>query len=102
MTRLPRFFVYLLLSREDGLVYAGYTAKLRRRFKQHNSARNKGWTRGRRWHLLAVKCFLDRESALLFERKLKHSRFAKRSWIRHTPRLQVLRLRYGIPSPLPR
>jgi len=96
--RLPRFFVYLLLCHENGTVYAGYTANLRRRFKEHNSVKNTGYTRGKRWHLLAVKCFLDRDSALIFERRLKRSRYDKRNWIRRVGRLGVLCERYGIKS----
>lgn len=94
--RLPRFYVYLLLCREDGMVYTGYTANLRRRFAQHNAPDNVGFTRGRRWHLLAVKCFLDRDTALLFERRLKRSRYGKRNWIRCIRRLHTLCARYGV------
>lgn len=97
MIRLPRFTVYLLLS-ECGEVYAGYTSHLCRRFRQHNSANNKGWTRGRRWYLLAVKCFLDRDTALLFEKQLKRSRYDKTNWIKRSRRLRILCERHGIQS----
>lgn len=95
MTRLPRHTVYLLLAREDGMIYTGYTSNLRRRFKQHNAETNTGFTRGRTWHLLAVRCFLDRETALLFERRAKNSRHKKR-WINRLGRLRTLCDRYGI------
>lgn len=94
--RLPRFYVYLLLCREDGTIYTGFTANIRRRFKEHNAATNTGYTRGRRWHLLAVKCFLDRESALLFERELKRSQYDKRNWIKRLGRYRTLCDRHGI------
>jgi len=94
--RLPRFYVYLLLS-ERGKIYTGYTANIRRRFREHNSRENKGWTRGRRWHLLAVRCFLDRHSALLVERQLKRSRYDKRNWIKNREsRLRELCRKNGI------
>jgi len=96
MTRLPRFHVYLLLCRDDGSTYTGYTANLRRRFKEHNAQDNTGYTRGRRWHLLAVKCFLDRDTALLFEKQLKRSKYDKRNWIKRLGRLRMLCDRYGI------
>lgn len=99
MTRLPRFYVYLLIAREDGMIYTGYTSNLRRRFKQHNAKTNTGFTRGRRWHLIAVKCFLDRDTALLFERCVKNSRGTrgiKKQWINRTGRLRRLCDRYGI------
>lgn len=70
MPRLPRFHLYLLLS-DRSEVYAGLTGDLRRRLREHNHPANTGWTRGRRWRLLAVRCFLDRHSATLAERRLK-------------------------------
>ena len=97
--RLPRFYVYLLLS-ERGEIYTGETNNIRRRFKEHNSCENQGWTRGRRWYLLAVQCFLDRDSAILTERQLKRSRYDKRNWLRHLARqggrLRTLCGRHGI------
>ncbi len=95
MTRLPRFYVYLLLS-ERGEIYTGFTGNLRQRFKQHNSLENTGWTRGRRWRLLGVRCFLDADSALLVERQLKRSRYDKRNWIKRLGRLRTLCERHGI------
>jgi predicted GIY-YIG superfamily endonuclease len=102
MRRLPRFHVYLLLS-EHGEVYAGFTGNLRRRLKEHNAKDNKGWTRDRRWRLLAVRCFLDRHSALLVERQLKRSKYDKRNWLqRERHRLRELCRRHGITHALSR
>lgn len=97
MTRLPRFYVYLLIAREDGMIYTGYTSDLRRRFREHNAPTSTGFTRGRRWHLLAVTCFLDKHTALLFERRVKKSRRLKTRWIKRIGRLRTLCDRYGIP-----
>ena len=97
MPRLPRFYVYMLIAREDGMIYTGYTSDLRRRFREHNAQDNRGFTRGRRWHLLTVTCFLDRDTALLFERRVKKSRRLKTRWIKRTGRLHTLCDRYGIP-----
>jgi predicted GIY-YIG superfamily endonuclease len=94
--RLPRFYVYLLLS-EHGEVYCGYTNCIRRRLREHNSPKNTGWTRERRWRLLAVRCFLDRHSATIVERNIKRSRYDKRNWIqRERYRLRELCRRHGI------
>ncbi|NRA56854.1 MAG: GIY-YIG nuclease family protein [Phycisphaerales bacterium] len=94
--RLPRFYCYLLLS-ERGEIYCGFTSNLRRRLREHNEPSNRGWTRGRRWHLLAVKRFLDRDSALLYERWVKRRRWMKTAWIRRSRvRLQELCRRHGI------
>lgn len=98
--RLPRFHVYLLLS-ERGEIYTGSTGDIRRRLREHNSHQNQGWTRGRRWRLLAVRCFMDRDSALLVERQLKRSRYDKRNWIRGAnSRLATLCRRHGIQHPM--
>lgn len=96
MTRLPRFYVYLLLS-DRGEIYTGYTNSLRRRLREHNGKTNRGWTRGRRWRLLAVRCFLDRHSARIIERGLKRSRYDKSNWLRRQRRrLHELCRRHGI------
>ena len=98
MVHLPRFYVYLLLS-DRGEIYCGYTNNIRRRLKEHNAASNSGWTRGReRWHLLALKMFLDRHSALLVEQKIKKLKYDKRNWIKRTGRLRTLCDRHGIRS----
>lgn len=96
MRRLPRFTVYVLLAREDGTVYTGYTANLRRRIREHNSPINSGYTAGKSWHLIAVRHFLDRDTALLFEKQLKRSKYDKRNWIRCLGRLRTLCERHGI------
>jgi predicted GIY-YIG superfamily endonuclease len=87
------YWVYLLFSPSTGIVYCGFTANLRRRFRQHNSPRNRGYTRrGRPWRLLAARAFADRNEALAFERRIKRTKFAKRNWIRRRrKRLEKLR-----------
>ncbi|MEL7088680.1 MAG: GIY-YIG nuclease family protein [Planctomycetota bacterium] len=94
--RLPRHTVYLLLAREDGTIYTGYTANLRRRFAEHNAPGNRGFTKGRTWHLLACRHFLDADTALLLERQLKRSKYDKRNWIKRLGRLATLCERHGI------
>ncbi len=100
--RLQKFWLYLLFSVKTGQVYLGSTSDLQRRFREHNSPDNRGWTRrGQPWRLLAVRCYLDRDSAYLAERRMKQSRFEKRNWIRaERRRLQTLCQRHGIPHPL--
>lgn len=101
MRRLPRSFVYLILS-ERGEVYLGSTTCIKRRLAEHNSPGNRGWTRGRRWHLLAVRMYLDRASAVRSERQLKRSKYDKRNWLARLDRLDLLRRRHGIPERLSR
>lgn len=96
MTRLPRFWVYLLWCSDDGSLYTGFTGNLCRRFKEHNSPSNRGYTKGKRWRLLAVKCFLDRNTALLFEKQLKTSKYDRRNWIKRLVRYRALCDRHDI------
>ena len=94
--RLPRVYVYLLFSR-DGITYLGVTGDLVRRLREHNAPTNRGFTRGRRWHLAGVRMFLDRDSAERMERHLKRSGAQKRAWIKRSRRrLETLCERHGI------
>lgn len=98
MRRLPSHTVYLLLS-EGGEVYAGYTSRcIKQRLAEHNSPSNRGYTRGRRWRLLALRMFLDADSARRVEWSLKRSKYDKRNWLARVERLTVLRRRHGIPG----
>ena len=98
LRRLPSHCVYLLLA-GDGTSYVGYTSRcIKQRLAEHNASDNEGWTRGRRWHLLALRMFLDADSARLTERQLKRSKYDKRNWLARLDRLDVLRERHGIAS----
>ena len=99
MTRLPRFYVYLLLAREDGSTYIGYTSSLRKRIARHNAGRGGRTTKGKNWHLVDVRMVLDQGSALELERQLKR-RWSRVQWLRRLGRpggrLRRLCQRYGI------
>ncbi|MFP5392049.1 MAG: GIY-YIG nuclease family protein [Gammaproteobacteria bacterium] len=77
-TSVPSW-TYLLLS-ERGEVYLGATTSLRKRLRQHNAPDNDGFTRGRRWHLLAVRRFSARQQAFAYEGQLKRSMHLKMEW----------------------
>jgi predicted GIY-YIG superfamily endonuclease len=72
-------WTYLLLS-ERGEVYLGATTNLRQRLRQHNAPDNDGFTRGRRWHLLAAQRFSTRQQAFAHENRLKKSLHLKMEW----------------------
>lgn len=93
--RLPRVWLYVLVSLGTKEVYLGYTTNLKRRLRQHNSPRNRGYTRrGAPWRLLAVRCFLDKHSAKRAERQLKRRWWDKINWIRRVrPRMRKLSAR---------
>ena len=89
------FYAYLLLS-EHGKTYAGQTNNLRRRLKEHGSPKNQGYTRGKKWYLLAAWPFETRDEALIFEKGLKSSKLRHRI-MENLPRTRVLIHRYKIP-----
>lgn len=88
------FYAYLLLS-ENGKTYAGQTNNLKRRLKAHNDPDNTGYTRGRKWYLLAAWPFKTRYEALIFERGLKSTKLRHRIIDNH-PRTQLLLDRHQI------
>lgn len=65
-----RAWTYLLIT-ERGEEYLGATTNLRQRLRSHNSLDSTQWTRGRKWHLLAVRGFATREEAFGYEHELK-------------------------------
>lgn len=88
-------WTYLLVSNK-GEVYLGATQNLRQRFRTHNSEANTGYTRGRRWHLLAVMQFPTRAEAFRYEAKLKKALLLKSQWKANSiPRADVIRFRHG-------
>ncbi|WP_416136246.1 GIY-YIG nuclease family protein [Aquabacterium sp. A7-Y] len=95
--RRDRGWTYLLVSR-CGIVYVGATTDLRQRFRSHNSPTNKGWTRGRHWHLLGAVRFDSRSDAFDQEALLKRSGKARGEWIEKClPRANRLAERWRLP-----
>jgi predicted GIY-YIG superfamily endonuclease len=70
---------YLLLSNR-GEIYLGATTDLHERLRSHNSSRNTGWTKGRRWHLLGIRAFETRKEAFSYEAELKKKPHKKIIW----------------------
>jgi predicted GIY-YIG superfamily endonuclease len=88
-------WTYLLLS-ERGEVYLGATTHLRQRIRNHNSPESTLWTRGRRWHLLAVRGFANRKGAFDLELELKKRPEKKKKWkVQSIERANKIASRYG-------
>lgn len=86
---------YLLIER-TGRTYVGATTNLKRRLREHNSEGNRGYTRGARWHLLAVKHFASKTEAFAFERRTKRSGAARARWLFEARfRRDALAAKYG-------
>ena len=88
-------WAYLIIA-GDGLVYLGATNNLKKRIQSHNSPLNTGFTKGRKWHLLAAKKFNTRRGGFKYESELKASPYKKRSWkIDSIERAKLIGRRFG-------
>jgi len=64
------FYVYVIANQQQ--VYVGYTCDLKRRFSEHNSKENNGWTsRSGQWKLVYYEAYQSKQDAQTRERKLK-------------------------------
>ncbi|MBI4993497.1 GIY-YIG nuclease family protein [Candidatus Wolfebacteria bacterium] len=65
------FYVYIIQSRKNKVLYTGSTNDLRKRFKQHNDGKST-WTKGRGpWNLIYYEACLNEEDAKIREKYLK-------------------------------
>lgn len=88
-------FVYLLVC-ADGGTYLGSTSDLRRRLREHNSVSNTGYTKNKRWHLLAVERCASRREAFSREAELKRDAVKRGRWKRaNIVRAQTIFARFG-------
>ena len=57
------YYVYILQSIGDSSLYIGYTANLRKRFKEHNAGLSQATRFKRPYKLIFYEAFLDRIDA---------------------------------------
>ena len=72
-------FVYILFSENLNTYYKGYSTDVFKRLQQHNAGMSNYTRKGIPWKLVYYEKCLDKKSALIRERKLKH---ANRNYIR--------------------
>ena len=65
------FYVYVLLSLKSGSLYIGYTADLKKRFKEHNNGQNISTKPFMPYKLIFYEAFLNRIDAKNREEYLK-------------------------------
>jgi len=65
------YYVYVLLNKETGRYYVGYTMNLRRRVNQHLNSEVKSTKSNLNYELVYYSAFEDRDLAVKFERYLK-------------------------------
>ena len=76
LSKIVRFFFYILQSEKDGSYYLGQTSNLQDRLKRHNQGRSR-YTKNRGpWKLVYQESFTSRSEAVRREQecKRKHSR----------------------------
>lgn len=69
------YYVYILKSVKDGGMYIGYTADLRKRFKEHQLGLNPSTKYKRPWQIVYYEAYKSRSDSRYREYNLK--RFAK-------------------------
>ena len=67
------FYVYILESLKNKDLYIGYTADLKRRFKEHNSGVSQSTKRYMPWKLIYYEACLDKHDAKRREKYFKTS-----------------------------
>ena len=65
------FYVYVIVEKQTGKKYVGFTADLKKRLNDHNSQRGAQYTKTGHWFLAYYEAFLSRKDAITRENKLK-------------------------------
>ena len=71
------YYVYVLLSRNNGDVYIGYTHDLRKRFLEHNNGIVRATKDNIPWVLVYYETYRSKKDATMRERQLKNHRAKK-------------------------
>jgi putative endonuclease len=67
------YYVYLLQSVVNNSLYVGYTADLKKRFREHNSGKNVSTKRYLPWKIIHYEAYLNKKDAIRREAYLKTS-----------------------------
>lgn len=65
------FYIYVLKSEKNGLMYTGFTNDLQKRLSQHNRGESAWTKRGIPWKLIYYEACLEEYDALAREKYLK-------------------------------
>ena len=70
------FFVYMLktIDKKKPKTYVGYSIDISKRLDLHNSNRGAKATKGFKWKIIYKKKFLNKNTAMSYEYKLKNDR----------------------------
>ena len=65
------YYTYILQSQKNKSLYIGYTADLKKRFKEHNNGKSAATKPFRPYKLICYEAFLDKKDAKSREEYLK-------------------------------
>lgn len=65
------FYVYLIESKELGVIYTGQTNELKKRFNEHKTGLSKYTKRASDWKLIYYEAYTSRSLAIKRESQLK-------------------------------
>ena len=71
MAPIVFYYVYVLRSEKDGLLYIGFSANIGQRLKQHNHGLSVSTRNRRPLRLIYLECFIIKNDALAREKYLK-------------------------------
>ena len=72
------FYVYVLVDKDTGDHYIGFSDDLKRRVAEHQSQRGAKYTKTGDWHLVYYEAFASKTDALVREKKLKQNGNSRR------------------------
>lgn len=72
--KIMMFYTYILKSKRHGQMYTGYTADLRKRFKEHNDGKSAYTSYRGPYELIYYEACLNEDDAKARERYLKSGR----------------------------
>ena len=72
------FYVYILKSKSNGLLYKGFTGDLKKRIKEHNNGHSAFTKNKGPWKLIYYEAFISKRDALREELFLKSGKGKER------------------------
>lgn len=68
---MEKFYVYVLISKQDNSWYIGYTANLEERIIQHNSGKTITTSKKMPWKIIYFEVSFNKQDAIAREKYLK-------------------------------
>jgi len=76
-----RYFVYIIESEKNGILYKGITTEPEKRIYEHNNNLSRFTSGKGPWKLVYLEPFEDKRSAIIREKQLKRSNKSYLKWL---------------------